>query len=164
MLLLAVLVKTLISVKLSSMLFHQEPISNWFSFAVNAVEVHFKNRFCPDLEFMTTVDSSSFGFAFVLADVSRTNTNSIGGTAGYIAPEILHFQNQPTRAADIFSLGVLLWTLATGKLTAGYDTLHAEIDAIMPIEGICRRCLAHNPSERYPQVADLINALSTLPT
>lgn len=103
---------------------------------------------------------TDFGFAFILADPSRTNTNSIGGTAGYIAPEILSSQNQPTPAADIFALGVLLWTLATGKLPADRDSLQAGNDATRPIESICRRCLASKPSERYSQVADLINALS----
>ena len=102
---------------------------------------------------------TDFGFAFILAGASRNITNSVGGTAGYIAPEILHLQSQPTRAADIYGLGVLLWTLATGKLPNGCDPLHTENDALSAMKSICRRCLASNPSERYPEVADLIDDL-----
>ena len=105
---------------------------------------------------------TDFGFAFIVADTSRTRTNSVGGTAGYIAPEILHTQSEPTPAADIFALGVLLWTLATGKLPTQFSSLHTEDDSTAPIESICSRCLAAEPSDRFSQVDDLIDALSKI--
>ena len=105
---------------------------------------------------------TDFGFAFLLADPSQRKTDCIGGTAGYMAPEILQAQSQPTPAVDIFAIGVLLWKLATGKLPTDCDSLHAENNATAPIESICRRCLASEPSGRFPEVADLIAALSNI--
>jgi RNA polymerase sigma factor (sigma-70 family) len=101
---------------------------------------------------------TDFGFAFLLAETSSTRMDGIGGTAGYIPPEILHFQRQPTRAADVFAMGVLLWTLVTGELPAGPASLQSD-NTIQPIESICRRCLANNPS-----IADLINDLRAIET
>ena len=59
---------------------------------------------------------TDFGFAFLIAGSVASGGNSIGGTAGFIAPEIINGQSKPTPATDIYSLGVLLWSLVTGAL------------------------------------------------
>jgi len=102
---------------------------------------------------------TDFGFAFMIASASQTRAGGIGGTEGYIAPEVLHFQNQPTPAADIYALGVLLWALSTGKLPSDSDLLQAEDSALTQLQLICRQCLAEDPSQRYQNVNSLISAL-----
>ena len=106
---------------------------------------------------------TDFGFAFVFSNVSQASMNSIGGTEGYIPPEILQLQSQPTCATDIFALGALLWTLTTGKVPCERDTGPTPGYSDSSIEAICQRCLANNPKERYPTVSDLVNDLSSLP-
>lgn len=89
--------------------------------------------------------------------------SSIGGTVGYIGPEVLHQKCEPTHASDIYSLGVLLWTLATGKLPKGRDSIHANDDALAAIVvTICRMCLANDPKQRFQDAANLVGALSEL--
>ncbi|GES99251.1 kinase-like domain-containing protein [Rhizophagus clarus] len=41
------------------------------------------------------------------------NTNEIYGVLPYVAPEILK-GNPPTKASDIFSFGIIMWTLSAG--------------------------------------------------
>ena len=106
---------------------------------------------------------TDFGFAFILAEVSSARMNSIGGTEGYLPPEILQMRSPPTCAADIFALGALLWTLTTGKPPTERDDRETVNDAIESIESVCRRCLANDPKKRYPKASDLINELSELP-
>jgi len=102
---------------------------------------------------------TDFGFAQILADVSSARTQAIGGTAGYIPPEVLSLESSPTRAADIFALGALLWTLVTGHVPSSLDDVQAENPATKPIESICRRCLAEQPTDRFPAISDVIDAL-----
>ena len=102
---------------------------------------------------------TDFGFARILADVGSTRTQAIGGTAGYIPPEVLNLESRPTRAADIFALGALLWTLVTGHVPAGHDDVQASNQAAKPIESICRRCLARQPADRFAAMADVMDAL-----
>lgn len=105
---------------------------------------------------------TDFGFAFIVAGASQATEVSIGGTAGYMAPEVLQFQSQPTRAADIYALGVLLWKLATGKLPKDRDCVQTQDKALGPLVSICRKCLAENPGERYRNVTSLIRDIGKL--
>lgn len=57
---------------------------------------------------------TDFGFAFLIAGGESNELKSIGGTEGYIAPEILSRHSPPTPAADVYGIGMLMWTLATG--------------------------------------------------
>lgn len=58
---------------------------------------------------------TDFGFAFDLAERGSRGVSGIGGSLGYIAPEVLRQGRKPTPAADIFGLGALLMTLVKGK-------------------------------------------------
>ena len=67
-----------------------------------------------------------FGFAKQLKSLcQRTHTNC--GTPAYIAPEILRGHNGHGHEVDIWSLGVLLYNLVTGKMPFNAKT-RAKID------------------------------------
>ncbi|WP_430787411.1 protein kinase domain-containing protein [Actinoplanes sp. G11-F43] len=83
---------------------------------------------------------SDFGVAVLLND---TDHIAYGGTPGYTAPEI--FQGgQPTPAADVWSLGVLLLEMTTGHPAGDPSTLPG------PLGPVARDCLAADPRHRPP--------------
>ncbi|MEU8657177.1 serine/threonine-protein kinase [Actinoplanes philippinensis] len=83
---------------------------------------------------------TDFGVAVLLGG---THPSVAGGTPGYTAPEI--FQGgPPTPAADVWSLGVLLLELTTGRP-------HGDPSALPgPLGPVARDCLAADPRRRPP--------------
>ncbi|MCA9214828.1 MAG: hypothetical protein KDB27_17275, partial [Planctomycetales bacterium] len=75
-----------------------------------------------------------------------------GGTAGYIAPELLCGGN-PSPASDIYSLGVFLFTLVTGKLPK--QSGKACVGALAPASTIINGCLQNDPRQRIQATAEL---------
>lgn len=114
------------------------------------------------LDQMGRVYVSDFGFAFLIADSSKMSRQSIGGTAGYIAPEILLRKSKPTPAADVYALGMILRTLATGKTPNTFDPLHEKDHLAKSIDKICRRCVANDPEKRIPSARELLRVLRKL--
>jgi serine/threonine protein kinase len=99
------------------------------------------------------------------------------GTANYMAPErILQLPLDPR--SDLFSLGVVIYEMATGRLPFGgaspSDTINNVLDkdpvpltAYSPerppqLERIVNRLLAKVPEQRYQSAADLRNALTAV--
>ncbi len=96
------------------------------------------------------------------------------GTPGYMAPEQALGRDVDPRS-DLFSFGVLLYEMCTGRPafpdtdeSAGLDAmLHREPVAISrlnysipeELERIVRKCLAKRPDERYQSAADLLSDL-----
>lgn len=107
---------------------------------------------------------TDFGFACILADSSSQRPQTIGGTAGYIAPEVMSLQSRPEPAADVFALGAMLWTLVAGHVPLSLDQVQTENQDVEPIAAICRRCLAEKPAERFPSVSDMIDSLKSAQT
>ncbi len=107
---------------------------------------------------------TDFGFACILADMSQKRLQAMGGTAGFMPPELLSLESRPSPAADIFALGVMLWTLVTGSIPASADDVQSEHRSRKSIESICRRCMEMKPSDRFPDMFDLVNALQHLLT
>ncbi len=94
-----------------------------------------------------------------------TATGVVMGTVDYMAPE--QARGQPVdRRADIYSLGVLLYRMLSGRLPFEADTPTAMIfqhayeepfplgeaasDAPQPIIDLVTRMMAKNPDDRYP--------------
>jgi eukaryotic-like serine/threonine-protein kinase len=103
---------------------------------------------------------TDFGFAH-LTSADAGNVYGAGGTFGYIAPEILIPGSAPSPAADIYSLGALLWTLGTGQPPSSDPSSGGIEDSLLA--EISRRCLSVTPGARYPSVGELIGALSKHP-
>ena len=128
---------------------------------------------------------SDFGLARCEA-VSSYLTRSLAsfGTPGYIAPEQADGPAANlTPAADVYSLGAILFELLTGRLPFVGDNAFAvmkqsaeqpapKLRSLAPkadrdLEIICARCLEREPADRYQSAAsvadDLQNWLDDLP-
>lgn len=91
--------------------------------------------------------------ARVYTDEKRKDTYLLG-TAGYAAPEQYGFAESSFQT-DIFSIGVLMNVLLTGKLPT------SEL-ASGPLRPVIQRCTMMEPQKRYPSVQTLLYALNTL--
>jgi len=106
--------------------------------------------------------------------VNGTEPGLVMGTVGYMSPE--QARGRPLDArSDQFSLGVILYELATGKhpfkRESAPQTLAAIIEAEpeclaqsvpAPLRWIIERCLAKEPSARYESTHDLFRELQSL--
>jgi len=121
---------------------------------------------------------TDFGVA-KLAAGHTTLTGQILGTPAFMPPE--QFTGAPIDGrADVFSLGVVLYWMATGEqpfpgesITAvSYKVVHTEpvpprkLNPSIPLklESIILKCLAKNPDERYQTGEDLARDLGELRT
>jgi len=120
-----------------------------------------------------TVKILDFGIA-KFAVGSATQSGTILGTASYMAPEQIMGQAVDGRA-DLFSAGVLLQELLTGKkpfsgdspTAVVYQIMHVEpppIRTIMPelpeaLDEIVARALKKNPDERYSRASEMASDL-----
>ena len=108
-----------------------------------------------------------------------TQTGTIMGTPGYLAPEQLGHSGEHSPALDVYGVGATLYAMLTGgppvtgssALEAFQATLsQAPIppSRLVPLppglEAICLRCLAKDPAERYPNALALLDALEALET
>jgi Protein kinase domain len=113
-----------------------------------------------------------FGVAKAALHRVRTETGAIKGKAGYMAPE--QMSGPVDRRADIYSLGVVLWEMLTGrKLYAGglYAVLHRvlhepvpRVSSVVPdidpeLDAIVARAVEKRPEDRYPTALAMRAAL-----
>jgi serine/threonine-protein kinase len=91
-----------------------------------------------------------------------------GGPAGapdqaYVAPEIL--AGQPaTLASDVYSLGIVLYEVLTGRLPSAplRPVSQTVEDAPPAIDGVILKALARDPKARYRSVMELRDALASV--
>jgi eukaryotic-like serine/threonine-protein kinase len=119
---------------------------------------------------------TDFGLAkMFLPDSESTASGIIGGTFSYMAPEQAGGQGEVGPAADIYSLGAILYELLAGRPPFREDTpldtwmavLGSEpvaartINPRVPVglELICLKCLAKSPAERYASAGALADDL-----
>ncbi|MEF8833840.1 MAG: serine/threonine-protein kinase, partial [Halofilum sp. (in: g-proteobacteria)] len=114
----------------------------------------------PDTKVLKITD---FGIARI-TDSSRTKTGMVLGTPSYMSPEQLAGKKIDGRS-DLFSLGVMLYQMVTGKLPFTADSMatlmyrianepHApvhDLDDTLPdcVAGIIDRAMQKAPEERY---------------
>ena len=120
---------------------------------------------------------SDFGLAKVFqSDLQTTLSGVIAGTPSYMAPEQASGRGKEVGpAADVYSLGAILYELLTGqppfREENALDTLIAVLgrEPIPPrrlnlripvgLELICLKCLAKSPDDRYVSAAALAEDL-----
>jgi CHASE2 domain-containing sensor protein/predicted Ser/Thr protein kinase len=118
-----------------------------------------------------------FGIARVV-ESSLTRTGSVIGTPAYMSPEQVNGQRIDSRS-DIFSLGVILYELLTGRKPFKGDTVPALMFAIIKAEpvtpsdldakidpgwdSIVRKALAKNRDDRYASARELAEAVRDAP-
>ncbi len=96
-----------------------------------------------------------------------------GGTPSYMAPELWH-GGKASQASDVFSLGVILYEMVTGKkafraTAEGNGTVHPPIAPTTLVKSLSRRwnkailpCLRANPEERC-SAAEILDVLEHKP-
>jgi serine/threonine-protein kinase len=123
---------------------------------------------------------TDFGLAkLVSCESALTLSGSVIGTPSFMAPEQAAGKfHKLTPAADLYSLGAVLYYLLTGRppflAETPLDILVQvlESDALRPrsinpkvsreLERICLRCLEKSPERRYPSAAALASDLESL--
>jgi len=120
---------------------------------------------------------ADFGLARRLDETLPGEGDEVSGTPSYMAPEQATAggrQLQP--ATDVYGLGAILYELLTGQPPFLGSTPQATLkqvvlDELQParrrvpglpadLDAICARCLAKNPSARYPSARALADDLS----
>jgi serine/threonine-protein kinase len=120
------------------------------------------------------VHVTDFGVASAAGLESLTQTGTVLGTAGYLAPE--QALGQPTSpATDEYALAVVAFELLTGSRPFSADSIaadaaahvHAPVPSVFERAGevpaqcdaVFRRALAKEPGERYPTCDAFVRAL-----
>jgi serine/threonine-protein kinase len=118
-----------------------------------------------------------FGIAR-LTESELTKTGSVMGTPAYMSPEQVHGQKVDGRT-DIFSLGVILYELLTGKTPFSGETVPSLMMAILKgdwdhpsaLDGkiskawdpILAKALANDREQRYARAAEFAQAVKDAP-
>ncbi len=115
-----------------------------------------------------------FGIARVLGTARQTKTGRLIGTLEYMPPEQMRGQETDARA-DIYSLGILLYEMLTGRVpfqcNSDYELMRAQVedqppsprefngDIPLPVELAILRALAKDPQARFQSAAEFRAAL-----
>ena len=119
---------------------------------------------------------ADFGLARTADTTHLTQLGTILGTAAYLAPEQAAGE-EVTTAADIYSLGAVLYDLLTGRPPFQFDSLAElaekqstgvitpvrELEPAVPepVEAVVMRCLAREPRFRPASTAEVAHYLAS---
>ncbi len=119
---------------------------------------------------------ADFGIAVALNQSSITQTNSVMGSVHYMSPEQTR-GGLVTKQSDIYSVGIILYELITGKVPFNGDTpvsialkhVQEEIPSIrekdpevpQALENVVLRATAKDPRDRYESAQEMKNDLDT---
>ena len=122
------------------------------------------------------VKITDFGIAVAMNSTQLTQTNSVMGSVHYLPPEQASGKGA-TLQSDIYSLGILMFELLTGKLPFKGEnaveialkhlkepmpSLRKELpDVPQSIENIILRATAKNPKNRYADAREMYEDLKT---
>lgn len=122
------------------------------------------------------VKITDFGIAMALNSAQLTQTNSVMGSVHYLPPEQASGKGSTIRS-DIYSLGILMFEMLTGKVPFRGDSAveialkHMkepipsvrEINPVVPrsVENIILKATAKNPKNRYKDVREMADDIKT---
>jgi len=111
------------------------------------------------------------------ADI-ETLPDAVVGSPPYMSPEQLRSSKQVDARTDIWSLGVVLFEIVTGRMPFAADNLHehytklmledpplpTQVRADLPakLDAIVGKCLEREPGDRYANVGELARDLAEL--
>ncbi len=119
-----------------------------------------------------------FGVACWFEDQTQTRLTQQGalvGTPAYMSPEQIEGRTKVGPTSDVYSLGVLLYQILTGRcpfegtvLNVISQVLHAappdatefRPDLSPDLVAICNRAMRKNPADRFPSMLDFAKALT----
>jgi serine/threonine-protein kinase len=120
-----------------------------------------------------SVKLTDFGIARI-TDSSKTKTGMVLGTPSYMSPEQLSGKKVDGRS-DLFSLGVMLYQMASGRLPFSGDSMatlmfkianeaHPDVLSVRPdlpasLKAIIDKALSKSVNDRYARGAQLANDL-----
>ena len=122
------------------------------------------------------VKITDFGIAMALNSAQLTQTNSVMGSVHYLPPEQASGKGSTIRS-DIYSLGILMFEMLTGKVPFKGDSAveialkhmkeplpnPKELNPVIPVsvENIILKATAKNPKNRYKDVREMKDDIKT---
>ncbi len=119
---------------------------------------------------------ADFGIARSVSQATITHTGSLLGSVHYLSPEQAR-GGWTDEKTDLYSLGVVLYEMLTGKLPFSGDTpisvvlKHLEENFVYPkeinpdipqsVENIILKALIKNPNKRYSSAKEMLNDIET---
>ena len=123
------------------------------------------------------VKITDFGIAVAVSQDSLTQTNTLMGSVHYLSPEQAR-GSIATKQSDIYSLGIILFELLTGKIPFEGETavsialkhFREEIPSVreqnkeipQALENVIIKATAKEPAERYNSVNEMATDLKTV--
>jgi tRNA A-37 threonylcarbamoyl transferase component Bud32 len=120
---------------------------------------------------------TDFGIAQMVGGTRHTLSGALMGTLNYMAPE-QGMRNQSDARSDLYSLGIVLYEMLTGKPPFDADTplaiLMKHVNEPLPIppatgvtipealERVLLKDLSKNPDDRYQTAAEMAMAIRTV--
>jgi serine/threonine protein kinase len=117
---------------------------------------------------------TDFGIAQMVGATRYTMSGALMGTLNYMAPE-QGMQNQSDARSDLYSLGIVLYEMLTGKPPFDADTPLAilmkhvneplplpstsGVNIPQPLERVLLKALSKNPDDRYQTAAEMAQAI-----
>lgn len=118
---------------------------------------------------------TDFGIARITSDATQlTSTGNVLGTVDYVAPELFEVHRRADARSDLYSLGVLLYEMVTGRLPFSADnqlaliSMHVSKQPPSPllyvpqtpqeVVRVVYRALEKRPEMRYSSATELADA------
>ena len=114
----------------------------------------------------TNPQVADFGIAQVInkTDQEMTSSDIVMGTLAYMSPEQKVSTARVNLTTDIYSVGVMIYEILTGRKPSGRFKLPSELNTEInnAYDTITNNCLAQNPDDRYPSATTAIEALQAI--